>query len=79
MKSLSGLESSRHIFIARVNAGDQVPQRGVTMRGNFEPAVPESEPLERYIEALWEVVRPHVEYLKALKKRFKVALSKTLR
>ncbi len=39
---------------------------------HFEPAVPETEPLERHIEGLWQVVRPHVEYLKALKQRFKV-------
>src|SRR5262245_49254069 len=39
---------------------------------HFEPALPESEPLERHIEALWEVVRPQVEYLKALKQRFKL-------
>jgi Domain of unknown function (DUF4279) len=39
---------------------------------HFEPALPESEPLERHIEALWEVVRPQVDYLKALKQRFKV-------
>lgn len=39
---------------------------------HFQPALPETEPLERHIEALWEVVQPHVEYLKALKQRFKV-------
>jgi hypothetical protein len=38
----------------------------------FQPALPETEPLERHIEALWQVVRPHVAYLKALKRRFKV-------
>src|SRR5262249_45097327 len=38
----------------------------------FEPALPETEPLERHIEALWQVVRPHVAYLKALKQRFQV-------
>lgn len=38
----------------------------------FEPALPETEALERHIEALWAVVRPYVEYLKALKQRFKV-------
>jgi hypothetical protein len=35
-------------------------------------ALPETEPLERHIDALWQVVRPHVEYLKALKHRFKM-------
>lgn len=39
---------------------------------HFEPALPETEALECHIEALWQVVRPHVEYLKALKQRFKV-------
>lgn len=39
---------------------------------HFEPALPETEPLERHIEALWQVLRSHVEYLKALKQRFKV-------
>jgi hypothetical protein len=39
---------------------------------HFEPALPETELLERHVEALWEVVQPHVEYLKALKKRYKV-------
>jgi uncharacterized protein DUF4279 len=38
----------------------------------FQPAVPETEPLERHIQALWRVVRPHVEYLKSLKQRFTV-------
>jgi Domain of unknown function (DUF4279) len=38
----------------------------------FQPPLPETEPLERHIQALWEVVRPHVEYLKSLKQRFKV-------
>jgi hypothetical protein len=38
----------------------------------FEPALPETEPLERHIEALWQVVRPQVEYLKALKQRFRI-------
>ena len=39
---------------------------------HFESAVPEAEPLERHIEAPWEVLRPHVQYLKSLKERFKV-------
>jgi hypothetical protein len=38
----------------------------------FQPSLLETEPLERHLEALWRVVRPHVEYLKALKQRFKV-------
>jgi hypothetical protein len=39
---------------------------------HFQPLLPETEPLERHIEALWQAVRPHVEYLKALKQHFKV-------
>ncbi|MFN0058037.1 MAG: DUF4279 domain-containing protein [Planctomycetota bacterium] len=39
---------------------------------HFEPALRETEELDRHIEALWLVVRPHVEYLKALKHRFEV-------
>jgi hypothetical protein len=38
----------------------------------FRPSLPETEPLERHVEALWEVVRSHVEYLKGLKQRCKV-------
>jgi hypothetical protein len=38
----------------------------------FQPSLPETEPLERHIEALWQVVGAHVDYLKALKQRFKV-------
>lgn len=39
---------------------------------HFQPSLPDSEPLEIHIEVLWQVVRPHVEYLKSLKQRFKV-------
>lgn len=39
---------------------------------HFEPALSETEAPERHIEAIWAAVRPHVEYIKALKKRFKV-------
>jgi len=39
---------------------------------HFKPSIPETEPLEHHIEALWQVVRPNVGYLKALKQRFKV-------
>jgi hypothetical protein len=38
----------------------------------FQPALPETEPLESHIQALWQVVRPAVDYLKSLKPRFKV-------
>ena len=39
---------------------------------HYQPPLPEAEPLERHIEALWQVVRPAVDYLKGLKRRFKV-------
>jgi hypothetical protein len=39
---------------------------------SFTPSLPETEPLERHIEALWQVVRPELEYLKFLKERFKI-------
>jgi hypothetical protein len=39
---------------------------------HFSPDIPGAEPLERHIQALWEVVAPHVEYLKSLKGRYKV-------
>jgi Domain of unknown function (DUF4279) len=39
---------------------------------HFQPSLSETEPLERHIEALWQVVRPAVDYLKALKQRCKV-------
>lgn len=39
---------------------------------HFAPSLPETEPLERHIEALWQVVRPQVDYLKTLKQRFDI-------
>lgn len=39
---------------------------------HFQPDLPATELLSRHIEALWQVVRPHVEYLKSLKQKFKV-------
>jgi hypothetical protein len=39
---------------------------------HFQPDLPESAPLEQHINALWQIVKPHVEYLKSLKQRFKV-------
>jgi len=39
---------------------------------HFKPSLPATEPLERHIEALWQVVRPELEYLKFLKERFKI-------
>ena len=39
---------------------------------HFEPAVQNTEPLDRHIEALWEVVRPAIGYLKELKSRFAI-------
>jgi hypothetical protein len=39
---------------------------------HFEAGLPATKPLEHHIEALWSVVKPHVEYLKSLKRRYKV-------
>lgn len=39
---------------------------------HFQPPLPETEPLERHIDALWSVVKPHVSYLKSLKEQYKV-------
>jgi hypothetical protein len=39
---------------------------------HFQPALPESAPLGQHIDALWQVVKPHVPYLKSLKQRYKV-------
>jgi hypothetical protein len=41
---------------------------------HFAPAVSENEPLERHIESLWLVVEPHLAYLKALKRLYKVGV-----
>jgi hypothetical protein len=38
----------------------------------FQPPVAEHEPLEHHIDALWAVLRPHVDDLKSLKQQFKV-------
>jgi hypothetical protein len=38
----------------------------------YRPPLPETEPLEAHIDALWQVVRPAVDFLKALKERFRV-------
>jgi hypothetical protein len=39
---------------------------------NYQSPLDKNEPLERHIEALWQVVKPAVEYLKELKSRFSV-------
>jgi hypothetical protein len=38
----------------------------------YESQLAETEPLERHIELLWQVVKPNLDFLKALKNRFKV-------
>lgn len=38
----------------------------------YTPSLDKSEPLERHIEALWEKLRPHKEYLLVLKKSLTV-------
>ena len=42
---------------------------------HFKPSLPETESLERHIEALWQVVKPEVAYIKALKQKFQVDVS----
>jgi hypothetical protein len=39
---------------------------------HYQPPLPETEPPARHLEALWQAVRPSVDYLKFLKRRFKV-------
>mgnify|MGYP000910479295 CR=1 FL=1 len=39
---------------------------------HFQPDLAETEPLEAHIEALMNVVRPNLNYLKSLKSRFKI-------
>jgi hypothetical protein len=38
----------------------------------FEPALSESEPLAQHIDALWQVLKPHAEYLRSLKQQYRV-------
>jgi hypothetical protein len=55
--------------------GDRRGPRSPLLRDDawhFKPALPENEPLEKQIDALSEVVRPHVDYLKSLRQRYKV-------
>jgi hypothetical protein len=37
---------------------------------SFAPSLPETESLERHIEALWQAIRPEVAYMKSLKQQF---------
>jgi hypothetical protein len=39
---------------------------------HFSAGLPEEAPLEQHIEALWKVLKPHVQYLKFLKQHYKV-------
>ena len=39
---------------------------------HFHPSLVETEPLDRHIEALWQIVRPAIDYLRALKQSYKV-------
>ena len=39
---------------------------------HFQPALPEDAPLAQHIDALWAVLRPNVNYLKSLKRQYKV-------
>jgi hypothetical protein len=39
---------------------------------HFQPSLPQTEPLERHIAALWKIVKPALAYLGSLKQRFNV-------
>ena len=55
--------------------GEQHEPRSASYRDDawhYESALPETEPLDRHIDALWHVVKPHIGYLKSLKQRFNV-------
>ena len=39
---------------------------------HYSPPVDKSEPLEKHIDALWRVMKPHKQYLLQLKKSFTV-------
>jgi hypothetical protein len=39
---------------------------------HFSPGLPEQEPLQRHIEALWRVLKPKLGYLKSLKTRYQL-------
>jgi hypothetical protein len=39
---------------------------------HYEPPLPDTDPLEDHIDALWQVVRPAVDFLKTLKERFRI-------
>src|SRR6266404_1829158 len=36
----------------------------------FKVTLPETAPLAQHIETLWEVVKPHVQYLQSLKQQY---------
>ena len=38
----------------------------------FQATIPETEPLAAHLQSLWEVLRPHVPYLRALKQAYRV-------
>jgi hypothetical protein len=39
---------------------------------HLQPSVPETDPLDQHILALWKLIQPHVEYLKLLKRNSSV-------
>jgi hypothetical protein len=71
-------EISRRLGVQPTHSHRKGERRGPKSPGyrddawHFEPPLPETESLERHIEALWKVLRPEVEYLKTLKQRCKV-------
>lgn len=50
--------------------GEGAGPNGLALEGDlwlFRPGLAESEPLHRHVDALWEVLRPHVELVRGLK------------
>jgi hypothetical protein len=69
-------EISRRLGVQPTNLHRKGEQRGVRSpeyrddAWHFRPSLPETEPLESHINALWEVVQPEVGYLKSLKQLY---------
>jgi hypothetical protein len=72
------VEISARLGVQPTHSHRQGERRGPRSPGfrddawHFTAPLPETEPLERHIEALWAVVQPHVGYLKSLKQQYRV-------
>lgn len=71
-------EISNRLGVQPTHSHRKGEQRGPRSPGyrddawHYDPPVPETEPLERHIEALWRVAQSEMEYLKSLQQHFKV-------